>query len=283
MPVAPVAADPRRWRALWVVLLAACMDLLDATVVLLALPFIQRDLGSSDAQVQWTVAAYQLASAALLITGGRLGDIFGGKRLYLVGVAGFTAASALCGRAASPALLIGARVLQGALAGLMVPRVLSLIQASFPPRERGAALGAFGAVLGLGNVGGPLIAGLILQADLLGLGWRPIFLLNLPLGLVALVGVWALQRDSRAPHPLRPDLPGVALATTALLLVLYPLVQGRERARLSAGAAAVREAPGPQMGRRPLTRTTIRGGTTCTARSKPQAAPWRAPAACPAG
>jgi EmrB/QacA subfamily drug resistance transporter len=221
-------ADPGRWKALWVVLIAAFMDILDATVVFLALPFVQRELGASDAQVQWTVAAYQLSFAALLITGGRLGDVFGRKRLYLLGVAGFTAASALCGLAPSAAVLIGARAIQGALAGLMVPQVLSIIQAGFPPRERGAAFGAFGAVLGLGNVGGPLVAGLILQADLFGLGWRPVFLMNLPLGLVALAGVWALQRESRAPRPPRLDLPGVALATTALLLVLYPLVQGRE-------------------------------------------------------
>ena len=220
--------DPRRWRALSIILLAAFMDILDATVVTLAFPFMQRDLGASYAEMQWVVASYQLAFATLLITGGRLGDMFGRKRLFVGAVAGFIGSSMLVALSQSPSMLIAARVLQGAIAGLMVPQVLSLIQASFPPRERGAAFGAFGAAIGLGNVGGPLIAGLLLQADLLGLTWRPIFLMNLPLGLVALVGGALLIRESRSDHPLRLDLAGVLLATAGVMLVLFPLVQGRD-------------------------------------------------------
>jgi EmrB/QacA subfamily drug resistance transporter len=220
--------DPRRWQALWIILLASFMDILDATVVTLAIPFMQRDLGATYAEMQWVVASYQLAFAALLITGGRLGDIFGRKRLFVGGVIGFIVTSALVGLAQSPTMLIASRVLQGAVAGLMVPQVLSLMQATFPPRERGAAFGAYGAILGLGNVGGPLIAGALLEANLFDLTWRPIFLMNLPLGLIALVGAAVLVRESRSEHPLRLDLGGVALATTGLLLVLFPLVQGRD-------------------------------------------------------
>lgn len=225
---APTTADPRRWRALGLILLGAFMDILDATVVTLAIPFIQRDLGASYAQMQWVLAGYQLAFATLLITGGRLGDIFGRRRLYLWGVAGFSAASVLCGLARSPEMLIVARVAQGALGGLMVPQVLSLIQASFQRRERGAAFGVYGAVLGLSNVAGPFIAGLLLQGNVFGLEWRPIFLMNLPIGLVTFLGAVALVRESRSEHPLHLDLGGVVLAAAGLLLVLYPLVQGRE-------------------------------------------------------
>jgi MFS family permease len=174
-PRAHEAVDPRRWQALWFILLASFMDILDGTVVTLAIPYIQRDLGATYADMQWVVASYQLAFAAVLITGGRLGDMFGRKRLFIGGVVGFIATSALAGLAQSPTMLIASRVLQGAVGGLMVPQVLALMQAGFSPRERGAAFGAYGAVLGLGNVAGPLIAGVLLQANLLGLTWRPTF------------------------------------------------------------------------------------------------------------
>jgi EmrB/QacA subfamily drug resistance transporter len=221
-------ADPRRWRALCVIALAAFMDILDASVVILAVPFIQRNLGATYAQMQWVLAAYTLTFAITLITGGRLGDIFGRKRVFLIGIAGFTLASALSGLAASAEMLIAARVLQGAMAGVMVPQVLSIIQVSFPPEERGAAFGVYGAVIGLGNVAGPLVAALLLQGNLFGLDWRPIFLINLPLGVATFLGVLALVRESRAPQALRLDPVGMALVSGGLLLLLYPLVQGRE-------------------------------------------------------
>jgi EmrB/QacA subfamily drug resistance transporter len=232
-PAAPAIAgaeqaDPRRWQALVVVAIAAFMDILDASIVILAVPFIQRSLGATYAQMQWTIAAYTLTFAVTLITGGRLGDIFGRKRVFLLGIAGFTLSSALCGLAATPEMLIAARVLQGAMAGVMVPQVLSIIQTSFPPRERGAAFGVYGAVIGLGNVAGPILAAVLLQGDLFGLDWRPIFLINLPIGLVTFAGVLALVRESRAPQALRLDPIGMVLVSAGLLLLLYPLVQGRE-------------------------------------------------------
>ncbi|MEV5341631.1 MFS transporter [Streptomyces sp. NPDC052676] len=224
----PVEGDPKRKVALIVVLFAAFMDLLDSTIVNVALPSIQSDLGTGYATVQWVVAGYLLSFAVLLILGGRLGDIYGRKKLFLTGVAGFTVASALCGLAGSPGMLVGARVLQGAMAALMVPQVLSIITAAFPPKERGAALGAFGGVAGLATVGGPIAGALLVDADLFGQGWRMVFLINIPVGIALFLAASAVVRESRSPESIKLDTAGTALLTTGLLLLLFPLVQGRE-------------------------------------------------------
>lgn len=225
-------ADPRRWKALAVVLIASFMILLDISIVNVAIPSIQRDLGATYSEVQWVLAGYQLAYAVVLITGGRLGDIFGRKRLFMVGVSGFTLASLICGVAPSPTALIAARVLQGLMAALMYPQVLSVIQVSFPPRERGAAFGIFGGVVGVASISGPLIGGLLIQADVhiggTALLWRPIFLVNLPIGIGAVVAAFFLLRESRAPSAPRLDIPGVVLATVGLFLIAFPLVEGRD-------------------------------------------------------
>ena len=220
--------DPRRWLALAVVLGAVAIDLVDTTIVNVAIPSIQADLGASAAAIEWIVAGYTLAFAVLLITGGRLGDAFGRRRLFLIGVAGFTVASASAGLAQSPQALTASRVAQGALAALMVPQVLSMIQVSFSPEERPKANGIYGAVAGVSTIAGPLIGGLLVQADALGLDWRPIFLLNVPLGIVTLVAAARLIPESRAEHTQGFDFAGVGLVTAALMLLLYPLVQGRE-------------------------------------------------------
>ncbi|KOT55032.1 MULTISPECIES: MFS transporter [Streptomyces] len=225
---APGTAGRRRWIALAVVLTAAFMDLVDATIVNIAIPSIQRDTGASFGAIQWITAGYALAFAVGLITGGRLGDIHGRRRLFLLGMGGFTAASALCGLAAGPDMLIAARVLQGAMAALMVPQVLAIIHVTFPPHERGKVFGMFGAVVGLGAVCGPLIGALLTQWDLLGLQWRPIFLINLPVGVAGIVLGRRFIAESRAPKALRLDIVGMLLAALALLMVLYPLTQGRE-------------------------------------------------------
>jgi len=220
--------DPRRWVALAVVLVAGFMQLVDISIVNVAIPSIQRDLDATYSQIQWVLAGYQLAFAVTLITGGRLGDIFGRKRLFMLGMAGFTLASALCGLAQSPEMLIGSRFLQGVMGALMFPQVLSVIQVAFPPRQRGAAFGIFGATIGLATITGPLVGGLLIEADLLGLEWRPIFLVNVPIGIGALVAAALYLGESRAPRALRLDLAGVVLATGGLLLLVYPLVQGRD-------------------------------------------------------
>ncbi|KPC66910.1 MFS transporter [Streptomyces chattanoogensis] len=225
-PAAP--ADRRRWIALAVILTASAMDLIDATIVNIAIPSIRQDTGASFSALQWVTAGYALAFAIGLITGGRLGDIYGRKRLFLLGMAGFTAASALCGLAAGPGMLVGARVLQGAMAALMVPQVLAIIHVSFPAHERGKVFGMFGAVIGLGAVCGPLIGALLTEGNLLGLEWRPIFLINLPVGIAGILLGARFVTESRAPRALRLDLIGTALATLGLLMLLYPLTQGRE-------------------------------------------------------
>ncbi|MEU9922373.1 MFS transporter [Streptomyces griseoluteus] len=221
-------ADRRRWIALAIVMTAAFMDLVDVTIVNIAIPSIQRDEGASFSQIQWITAGYALAFAAGLITGGRLGDIYGRRRLFLLGVGGFTLASALCGFAVDPAMLVSARILQGGMAAMMVPQVLSIVHATFPAHERGKVFGLFGGVVGLGAVSGPLLGALLTEWNLFGLQWRPIFLINLPVGIAAVLLGRRFISESRAPRALKLDLVGVALVTLGLLMLLYPLTRGRE-------------------------------------------------------
>ncbi|MFE3497700.1 MFS transporter [Streptomyces sp. NPDC059175] len=221
-------ADRRRWIALAVVMTAAFMDLVDVTIVNIAIPSMERDLGASFGAIQWITAGYALAFAAGLITGGRLGDIYGRKRLFLIGISGFTVASALCGFAAGPEMLVASRLLQGAMAALMVPQVLAIVHATFPAHERGKVFGMFGAVVGLGAVSGPLLGALLTQWNLAGLEWRPIFLINLPVGIAGVLLGRTFITESKAPKALRLDMVGVALVTTALLMLIYPLTRGRE-------------------------------------------------------
>jgi EmrB/QacA subfamily drug resistance transporter len=219
--------DPKRRLALAVVLVAAFMDLLDVTIVNVAIPSIQRDLNAGYSQIQWVAAGYALAFAAGLITGGRLGDIYGRRLVFLVGMIGFTAASALCGLATGPQFLIGARVFQGAMAALMVPQILAIIHVTFPKEERGKVFGMYGAIAGSATVFGPIIGGLLVQYDLLGLHWRPIFLVNVPVGIFGVLAALAYIRESKSETALRPDLGGVILATAGVLLLAYPLTEGR--------------------------------------------------------
>src|SRR5579875_1988916 len=221
-------AYPRRWLAAGVLLLASALDLIDGTIVNVAIPSIQRDLGTTYAAIQWVVAGYALAFALLLVTGGRLGDIVGRKRMFLLGVLGFTLASAICGAAINPAMLVGARIAQGAAAAMMVPQVLAIFKVIFPTKERPAAFGVYGAVLGLMAVVGPILGGVIVQANLFGLEWRPIFYINVFVGAAALIAAASIVPESKAPHALRLDLPGVALLTLALGMLLFPLIEGRE-------------------------------------------------------
>ncbi|WP_432138515.1 MFS transporter [Streptomyces sp. bgisy154] len=207
---------------------AAFMDLVDVTIVNIAIPSIRQNSGASWSQIQWITAGYALAFAAGLITGGRLGDIHGRKRLFLLGIGGFTLASALCGFAANPEMLVASRFLQGAMASLMVPQVLSIVHATFPAHERGKVFGLFGAIVGLGAVSGPLLGALLTEWNLFGLEWRPIFLINLPVGIAGLFLGRRYITESKAPRALKLDLVGVALVTLGLLMLLYPLTRGHE-------------------------------------------------------
>ena len=218
--------DPRRWKALAVLLLASSMNLVDVTIVSVAMPSIQDHLHAGAAQTEWIVAAYSLVFALGLITGGRLGDLAGRRRVFAIGVAGFVLASLVCGVAPSAELLIAGRVLQGVFAAAMVPQVLATIHVLFDEEERGKAFGLWGATMGLATVGSPLLGAALLHLDLFGWDWRTIFLVNAPLGAVALAGAVLWVPESRSEHPLRLDLPGIGLLTVALLALMYPLVQG---------------------------------------------------------
>src|SRR3989440_1157466 len=180
-PTVPPTTPYRwRWLVLAVILAAEIMDLLDGTVVNIAAPTIRKDLGGTYTAIQWIAAGYTLAFAVMLITGGRLGDIVGRKRMFLLGAVGFTISSVLCAFAQSPEMLIGSRVLQGALGAVMIPQGFGVIKMIFPPKEMAAAVGSFGPVLGLSAGCGPILAGALIDADWFGTGWGPIFLIHLP-------------------------------------------------------------------------------------------------------
>ncbi len=232
LPAAADAAtdtmDARRWLALMVVLAAQFMAIFDQFVVNVALATIQRDLGATLADIQFVVAGYALAYAVLLITGGRLGDLFGRKRLFLAGMAGFTVASALCGAATSAGALVGFRLLQGLAAAIMTPQVLAMLQTTFTGRARDTAYGAFGAVNGLGGIVGQSVGGLLVRADFFGLGWRTAFLVNIPVGIVAVILAARLLPESRSHATRSLDLGGVAIGSAGLLLLVYPLIVGAE-------------------------------------------------------
>ena len=218
----------RRTLALFIVAFAFVMDLLDSTIVNIAIPSIQTNLHASYTAIQWLIAGYLLSFATLLITGGRMGDVFGYKKLFLSGVGGFTVASLLSGLAWSPDILIGARVLQGAMAALMVPQVMSLMQVMYKKEERGSVMGLFGALGGLSATLGPIVGGLLIQANVAGLNWRPIFLINIPIGLFAFIAGSIVLPDGKSEHPLKLDVIGTFMVMIALLLLVFPLVEGRE-------------------------------------------------------
>jgi EmrB/QacA subfamily drug resistance transporter len=235
LPDAPAAAQaddaaPYRWRwlVLGIVLIAEIMDLLDSTVITIAAPTVRADLGGSTTSMQWWAAGYTLAFGVFLIVGGRLGDVFGRRRVFVIGIVGFTLASAACALAPSGDALILTRVLQGGFGALLIPQGLGVIKTIFPPKEMGGAFAAFGPVMGLAAIAGPLLAGWLVSADLLGTGWRMIFLLNVPLGVAGLVGALRFMPESRSPTCIRLDPLGVILISSASLCLIYPLVQGRE-------------------------------------------------------
>lgn len=222
-----MANTSRRGLAVGILLFACFMDLLDATIVQVALAAIGADLDAGEAHLEWIVSGYLLAFAVALITGGRLGDIFGRRRLFLIGVAGFTLASAAGAAAWSGDALVAFRFAQGLLAALMVPQLLATVQALFAPRERTPIYGIVGAVSGIAAVIGPILGGWLVDADLLGLGWRTIFLINVPVGVAIFALGIRFVPESRSAHPLRTDLLGVVLLTLALLCLMIPLIEGR--------------------------------------------------------
>jgi EmrB/QacA subfamily drug resistance transporter len=215
--------DPRRWWALSLLCGAFLMVILDAAIVIVALPSIEADLGFSEQGLQWVISAYALTFAGLLLLGGRAADLLGRRRMFVVGVLFFTVASLVCGLAWSPAALIAARAVQGVGAAIMTPTALSIISTTFPEgSERNKALGIWGALGGIGATAAWLIGGPLVD----GPGWEWIFFINIPLGLTALALAPLLLRESRAPTARRSYDPAGALTSTgALVLLVYALVE----------------------------------------------------------
>jgi EmrB/QacA subfamily drug resistance transporter len=218
--------DPRRWRVLSVSLVVGFMSLLDVSIVNVAIPSMQQSLGTSASAIQWVVSGYLLAFGLTLVPGGRLGDAYGRRRLMLIGLAGFLLSSAAVGLAPNVTLVIVARLVQGATAGLLTPQNSGLIQQLFRGAERARAFGLFGATVSVSSASGPVLGGLILQAAGPENGWRYLFLVNVPIGLVAMVAVARLvPRRSPTSEPVdgRIDYAGAVLLGVTVLSLLYPV------------------------------------------------------------
>ncbi len=220
------AEENRKWWTLASVSFALFMIMLDNTVVNVALPAIQRDLGIGVAKLEWVVTGYALSFAVLMLTGGKLADMLGRRRIFLAGLAVFTISSLLCGLAGDVELLVAARVVQGVGAAFMMPATLSIITATFPPRERGAALGIWAGVSAMALAIGPLVGGLITEH----IGWNWIFYVNVPVGLAGLVAARVIIPESKdTSHEQRLDLPGLVVSGVALFALVYALTEANAR------------------------------------------------------
>jgi EmrB/QacA subfamily drug resistance transporter len=221
----PVTGDPRRWKALAVLAVVQFMLVLDITVVNVALPHIRTDLGFTRSGLAWVVDGYVLTAGGLLLLGGRLADLLGRKRMFVIGVTLFAVASALSGAAVDAGMLVASRFLQGAAEAIAAPAAFGLVALLFPDgKERATALGIFGGIAGLGGTLGPIISGVILD----NLDWRWIFFINIPVAIVTVIAVRNLVDESRASASSRagtPDLLGAGLATGALVAIVYGLIQ----------------------------------------------------------
>ena len=226
----PAAAggDPRRWLAAIVMIVGALMDMIDVTIVNVALPTIRRDLHASATQLEWVVSAYMLAFAAALIIAGNLGDLFGRKRVFLAGVTVFGLASLAAGLSGSGAELIAARVVQGTAAAAMAPQVLATFRAIFSGAERGKAFSIYGAMLGFASAVGLLLGGVLTEANLFGWSWRAVFFVNIPVAVAALIAGLRFVPETRDPGARRPDVPGAVLLAGSLVAIVYPLLEGRQ-------------------------------------------------------
>ena len=226
----PAAAGgyPRRWLAAIVMIVGALMDMIDVTIVNVALPTIRRDLHASATQLEWVVSGYMLAFAAALIIAGNLGDRFGRKRVFLAGVTVFGLASLAAGLSGSGAELIAARVAQGTAAAAMAPQVLATFRAVFAGAERGKAFSIYGAMLGFASAVGLLLGGVLTEANLFGWSWRAVFFVNIPVAACALIAGLRFVPETRDPGARRPDVPGAVLLAASLVAIVYPLLEGRQ-------------------------------------------------------
>ncbi len=222
-------SDRRRSLAFITVLVAVVLEVVDTTIVNTAIPLIRTSLNASPAAMQWIVAGYLLALGSLLLLGGRLGDALGHSRVFLIGVAGFVITSLLCGLARDPQELVIARLLQGASGAIMAPQSMAIIQLLYTPLERVKQLAYFGVILGLAAILGPIVGGILIELNLLGLGWRLIFLINLPIGLFAITLGWFVLPDAETKAELRIDPIGALVFCGAFGVLLYGLIEGSEK------------------------------------------------------
>ena len=217
-----------RWLVLTVVLIAEIMDLFDSTIVNVAGPTLAEKLGASNTDLQWVIGGYALALGSGLILGGRLGDRFGRRNMFLFGLAGFTIASVLCAAAPAVLALIVLRFIQGFLGAMLLPQGFGLIRESFPPQEFGKAFAAYGPAFGLGGILGPVIGGFIIQANIFDLGWRAVFLVNLPIGLISFIIAARFLPKTAADKSVKIDILGALLVIIASGMLVYPLIKGQE-------------------------------------------------------
>src|SRR5580693_5215201 len=225
----PATAARGRWLMLIVLLAGQFMALLDVTIVNVAMPTIGRTLHASGAELQLVVAGYTVSYAMMLITGARLGDLYGRRRVFLAGIAVFTLASLTCGIAPGIGVLIGARFVQGAGAAAMMPQIMSVIQVRFDGAARARALSAYTAVLSSGFVAGQVVGGVLVTANLFGQTWRPVFLVNVPIGLAVLALVPRVVPADAPGRGRQLDLAGLAIAVPAVFLVVLPLMLGHQQ------------------------------------------------------
>ncbi|RVU07561.1 MFS transporter [Novosphingobium umbonatum] len=217
--------------ALITLVIALVLEIVDMTIVNTALPAIKASLGANSQASQWIVAGYSLAFALLLMAGGRLGDSFGYRRMFLWGVIGFTLASAACGLATTGTQLVGARLLQGAAGAVMAPQAMALVQVLFDPLERVSRMAMFGIIGGLASIAGPILGGILIEANLFDLGWRVVFLINLPVGLGAVIAGLVFLPEARSGRPAGYDLTGMALFGLAMAALFWPLIGAGEAGR----------------------------------------------------
>ena len=216
----------RQWVILALVLVADVLDMMDSTICNIAAPSIVANIGGGEALIKWLGSAYALAMGALIVLGGRLGDRYGRNRLFRIGVAGFTLASIWCGVSVSPAMIIFGRVFQGGFGALLLPQGLSILMASFSREQFPTAMSAFGPTLGLAGILGPILAGALISLNVLGLGWRPVFLINIVLGIACFVVACRILPQDKTNRNEVLDNWGTILLSLAAFLLFYGLIEG---------------------------------------------------------
>jgi EmrB/QacA subfamily drug resistance transporter len=217
-----------RWLALAVMLVGPLLGVIDFFIANIGINSIRTSLQAGFGEIELVVAGYGLTYAVCLITGGRLGDIYGRKRIFILGLIGFTSTSALCGLASNAAMLVIWRLLQGCTAAVMFPQALSFIHVNFSGAAKRLAFSVYGAAIGFGSILGQILGGFLIQANVLHLGWRPIFLINVPIGIATVVAAWLVLRESQSEKPPRLDPVGTVLLSLALFLFSLPFMEGRD-------------------------------------------------------